>query len=103
MESTQTMNDRSPADIAATAGSVTTTARNAARRIAAHGRGMAHEFGELATELGTQARKREQRVRAAVGAQTKSAVALVREKPLVGVGMALAAAVVLCGTLLRRR
>ncbi len=93
------INDRAAAEAAGTADRVAA----AAQRIAAHGRGVAHEFGELATELGTQARTQEQRVRAAVGAQTKSAVAYVREKPLVGVGLALAAGAVFCGMLMKRR
>jgi len=104
MENTRMMTDSSPADdVAAATQRLTMPARDAARRIAAHGRGMAHEIGELASELGTQARAREHRVRAAVGAQTKSAVALARKQPLIDVGVALAAGALVLGMLLKRR
>jgi ElaB/YqjD/DUF883 family membrane-anchored ribosome-binding protein len=79
------------------------TARTAAHRVAARGHGAAHELGQRAAALRARAIEQEERARAALAEQTRATVAYVRRKPLVGVGIGLAAGVVLCGLLFKRR
>jgi ElaB/YqjD/DUF883 family membrane-anchored ribosome-binding protein len=82
---------------------LTAAARAAAQRIATRGRSAIHEAGRRAAALRSRALAQEERARAALAEQTRAAVGYVRRRPLVGVGVALAAGIVLCGLLFKRR
>src|SRR5512143_3266501 len=77
-------------------------ARETVDRVAARGRGTGDELRQRVAQLKVRAREQEARARAILASQVETAAGYVRRKPLVGLGIAFAAGVVVCGLLFRR-